>query len=138
MTTETEYTNSLVKFLSTGLLAGLVAAAVNICYMYLYESMTGYTIDRYINFLNVAIASIVPGVFAGLLFFASLKGSAKNGVNVFLVITIVTAVVSFLGPLNSHLPDGNPMPPEFAGLTVPMHILAPIVYIVMLLRALKK
>lgn len=137
MQPQEEYTNRLVKIIGAGLLAGVIAAGVNICYMLLYESMTGYSIDRYINVLNVAIASIVPGAFAGLLMFASLKGSTSKGVNIFLIITIALAIVSFLGPLNSHLPDGSPMPGEFAGLTIPMHIFAPMIYAVMLVRTVR-
>jgi len=131
-------TNLLARLLTVGLLSGVIAAGVNICYMLLYESMTGYSIERYINVLNVAIASIVPGAFAGLLLFATLKGSISKGINVFLIIIIVTAIVSFLGPLNSHLPDGSPMPGEFAGLTIPMHIFAPMIYALMLIRSVKK
>jgi hypothetical protein len=137
MQSQEEYTNLLVKIIGAGLLAGVIAAGVNICYMLLYESMTGYSIDRYINILNVAIASIVPGAFAGLLMFASLKGSSSKGVNIFLIITIALAIVSFLGPLNSQLPDGSPMPAEFAGLTIPMHIFSPMIYAVMLIRTVR-
>lgn len=130
--------NRLVPLLSTGLFAGIIAAGVNICYMLLYESTTGYSNDEYINFLNVAIASIVPGVFAGLLLFATLKTSVSAGINAFLIITIVAGLISFLGPLNTTLPNGEPMPPEFAGLTVPMHIFAPMIYVVMLIRTVKE
>ncbi|MAY83404.1 MAG: hypothetical protein CMP59_04650 [Flavobacteriales bacterium] len=138
MENQLDTTNRLAKFITVGLISGVIAAGVNICYMMLYESMTGYSIERYINFLNVSIASIVPGALSGLLLFATLKGSSSKGINIFLIVLISLAILSFLGPLNNELPDGASMPGEFAGLTIPMHIFAPMIYAVMLIRSVRR
>ena len=129
----------LAKLLTVGLISGVIAAGINICYMYFYESLTGFSYPQYINFLTVAISSIVPSVFAGLLYF-SLRRMFKpsKAFSGFLIIMMVVMFISFLGPLNNELPNGKPMPAEFAGLSIPMHIFAPVIYVFMLVRAVPR
>ncbi|MEQ8909580.1 MAG: DUF6069 family protein [Vicingaceae bacterium] len=125
----------LANLLTVGLISGIIAAGINICYMFLYETATGFAMEKYINIMNVSIASIVPGVFCGLLYF-SLRRSMKSGaLNLYLFLVVAFSLLSFWGPLSNELPDGSAMPPEFTGLTIPMHIFAPIIYLVMTIRA---
>lgn len=125
----------LANLLTTGLISGVIAAGVNICYMMLYQSATGFSMEKYINILNVSIASIIPGVFCGLIYFSLRRAVPKSSLNLYLFIVIFGAILSFWGPLSNQLPDGSAMPPEFAGLTMPMHIFAPIIYLVMTIRS---
>ncbi len=125
----------LAKLLTTGLISGIIAAGVNICYMLLYQSATGFSMEKYINILNVSIASIIPGVFCGLIYFSLRRTLPKSSFNLYLSIVIIGAILSFWAPLSNQLPDGSAMPPEFAGLAMPMHILAPIIYLVMTIRS---
>ena len=139
MSTQTNEPDRLAKLLTIGLISGVIAAAVNVCYMLLYESMTGFSMDKYINVLSVSISSIVPSVFVGLLYFSLRRiMNWEKAFNSFLLIVVVVSLISFFGPLSNELPDGSPMPPEFAGLSIPMHIFAPAIYLFMIVRAVPR
>lgn len=139
MSTKTNDQDKLAKLLTIGLISGIIAAAVNVCYMLLYESMTAYSMDKYINILSVSISSIVPGVFAGLLYFSLRRMmSWDKAFNVFMLVVVGLTIISFFGPLSNELPDGSSMPPEFTGLTIPMHIIASAIYLFMIVRAVPR
>ena len=133
------YQDRLAKLLTIGLLSGIIAAGVNVCYMLLYESLTGYSIEKYINVMSVSISSIVPSVFVGLLYF-SLRRSMNwsKAYSYFLALIAIASLISFIGPLSNELPDGSPLPSEFIGLTLPMHIFAPLVYVLMIVRTVPR
>lgn len=129
----------LAKLLTVGLLSGIIAAGVNIVYMYLHESFTDFSIPEVINLGSVSISSIIPGIFAGLLFFILRRSMKYSKASVaFGVILLVTSLISLAGPLASELPDGSITPEGFAGLTAPMHIFAVLVYYFMLVRSVPK
>lgn len=126
----------LAKLLTVGLFAGIIAAAVNVCYMLIYENATGYSMDQYVNVLSVSISSFVPAIFIALFYFSLRRVmECKPAFNTFLIVVIFFSLLSFYGPLSNHLPNGDEMPPEFAGLTIPMHILGPVIYITMIARS---
>ena len=129
----------LAKLLTVGLIAGIIAAAVNVCYMLLYESATGYSMDEYVNILSVSISTLIPAIFISLFYFSLRRVmNCKAALNTFLFVVIGFSLLSFFGPLSNHLPNGEEMPPEFTGLTIPMHIFAPIIYITMIVRSVPK
>jgi len=138
-TTSSNDQDRLAKLLTVGLLSGVIAAAVNVCYMFLYESATGYSMDEYVNVLSVSISSLVPAIFIALFYF-SLRRVMSCGAayNTFLFVVIAFSLLSFFGPLSNHLPNGDEMPPEFTGLTIPMHIFAPVIYITMITRSVPR
>lgn len=139
MTEPTNEQDRLAKILTIGIISGVIAAGVNICYMLLYESATGFSLDQYINFLSVAIASIVPSVFVALLYFSLRRVmDYQKAYNAFLFIVFAIALLSFMLPLSNELPNGDAMPPEFTGLAIPMHIFAPLIYVFMISRAVPK
>ncbi|MFB1021858.1 MAG: hypothetical protein QMC40_03760, partial [Vicingaceae bacterium] len=61
--------NRLSTLLTTGLLSGVIAALLNIIYMYLHESLTSFSIPEVINIGSVAIASLIPGIISGIFYF---------------------------------------------------------------------
>jgi cytochrome bd-type quinol oxidase subunit 2 len=136
--TNNQEQDKLAKLLTIGLISGIIAAGVNICYMLLYESTTGFSMEKYINVLNVSIASIIPGIFAGLFYFSLRRVKPKSALNIYIALVTTFALLSFMGPLSNQLPDGSAMPPEFAGLTIPMHIFAPIIYLAMTIRSVPR
>lgn len=130
-----ELRESLGNILIAGLVAGLIAAGINIAYMYLYESLSGYSYREEVNFMSVAIASIVPGVFAGLGLFMLFRFYYARAIKRFINIMIIIGILSIVYPLVG-VPEGvdENYVGDFLLLTIPMHIVATIIYVVMLVR----
>lgn len=137
--TPPQYNNRLSTLLTTGLISGVVAALLNLIYMYLYESATSFSIPEVINIGSVTIASLIPGIMSGIYYFMLRRiMTDKNALVTFIGTLAVIALVSLLGPLSNELPDGTVTPPEFSGLTIPMHIIAVSIYSVMLVRSVPR
>ena len=120
-------------FLIGGLIAGVVAAIINNLYAYVYTAITGVSVPEVIHFGSITGASILPAVVASLVYFALSRFTPKATL-VFIGIGIVFTLFSFGGPLQSQLPDGTPTPPGFAGLTLPMHLIAGVVVVYTLVK----
>lgn len=131
--------NRLVTLLTTGLFSGITAALLNLIYMYLHESATSFSIPEVINIGSVTIASLIPGIISGIYYFMLRRVMTdKNALIAFIGTLSVLALVSLLGPLSSELPDGTMTPKGFAGLTIPMHLIAVFIYSVMLVRSVPR
>ena len=65
------------------------------------------------------------------LYYILARGTTKSTV-IFITAGLVFTLVSFAGPLGSSLPDGTPTPDGFAGLTLPMHIVAGLAAVVVI------
>jgi hypothetical protein len=128
--------NRLSTLLTTGLLSGVIAALLNIIYMYLHESLTSFSIPEVINIGSVAIASLIPGIISGIFYFMLRRVMTdKKAMLTFLITLFVFVLLSLLGPLSSELPNGTITPRGFQGLTIPMHIIAVLLYSTMLVRS---
>tara|TARA_B110000503_G_C7130721_1_gene406705 strand:- start:222 stop:659 length:438 start_codon:yes stop_codon:yes gene_type:complete len=137
--TTQKHNNRLATLLTTGLLSGITAALLNLIYMYLYELATSISIPEVINIGSVAIASLIPGIMSGIYYFMLRRVMTdKNALITFIMTLAVLALVSLLGPLSSELPDGTLTPKGFAGLTIPMHFIAVLIYSVMLVRSVPR
>jgi len=128
--------NRLSTLLTTGLLSGVIAALLNIIYMYLHESLTSFSIPEVINIGSVTIASLIPGIISGIFYFMLRRiMSDKKAMTTFLITLFVFVLLSLFGPLSSELPNGIITPQGFKGLTIPMHIIAVGIYSTMLVRS---
>jgi hypothetical protein len=54
------------------------------------------------------------------------------------LIVIAAMMLSFWGPLHTHLPDGSEMPAQFAALALPMHVFATVTYLAMTIRSVPR
>ena len=134
-----KHNNRLATLLTTGLFSGIIAALLNLIYMYLHELVTSFSIPEIINIGSVSIASLIPGIISGIYYFMLRRVMTdKNAFLTFLATLAVVAVVSLLGPLSSELPDGTITPEGFSSLTIPMHVIAVLIYSVMLVRAVPR
>ncbi len=113
----------VTRFLTGGLVAGIVAAIVSNIYSYAYSAVTGFSIPQVISFVSITGASLVPLVIGSLVYFGLSRFTAR-ATAMYSGAAIVLALVSCLAPLGPTLPDGTPTPAGFAGLTIPMHIVA--------------
>lgn len=129
----------LAKLLTTGVFSGIIGAGINIVYMYLHESVTGFTIPEVINLSSVAISTLIPGIFVGLFYFVLRRFTTNSKAYMIFGITLlIIALVSMAGPFANELPDGTIAPKEFASLTAPMHLIGPFIYFIMLVRSVPK
>lgn len=134
-----ELRDSLASLLTVGLFAGLIAAGINIAYMYLYESMSGYSYKEEVNFMAVAISSIIPGIFAGLGLFMLFRFFPEKTINIFIASMIIIGLMSIIYPLVGT-PEGviDENQNKFLWLTIPMHVFASMIYLFMLLKTVRK
>jgi len=134
-----ELRHSLASLLTVGLIAGIIAAGVNIAYMYLYESISGYSYREEVNFMSVAISSIIPGIFAGLGLFMLFRFFSQQTLNIFIAAIIIIGLMSIIFPM-AGTPEGviEENQHHFLWLTIPMHLFATGIYLFMLLRTVRK
>jgi hypothetical protein len=92
-------------------------------YSLAYSSVTGFSIPQVISFVSITGTSIVPLVIGSLVYFGLSRFTAK-ATAIYSGAAIVLTLASCLAPLRPTLPDGTPSPVGFAGLTIPMHIVA--------------
>lgn len=128
----------LGNLLIAGTVAGLIAAGINIAYMYLYESISDYSYREEVNFMSVAIASFVPGVFAGMGLFILFRFYFNRAVKLFISFMIIIGILSIIYPLVG-VPGGveENNTGDFLLLTIPMHVIATLIYIIMLVRTVR-
>ncbi|OYU94839.1 MAG: hypothetical protein CFE21_14210 [Bacteroidetes bacterium B1(2017)] len=116
----------VAKVLKAALKGGLVAAGVNIAWLYVLEFTIGLK-DLPQGFpVAVVISSILP-IFLGGLLYAYLAKNLQKGRLLFLIISIGFAVLSIFPSFQTTMADGNPAPHNFAVLTVPMHFFATLI-----------
>jgi phosphotransferase system glucose/maltose/N-acetylglucosamine-specific IIC component len=124
-------------FLAGALIAGVIGAILNNVYGLLYTSLTGVSVPHIIHAGSITMASILPVLIGGLVYFALSRFTAKATL-IFVIIGIVFTLISFISPLQPQLPDGTPAPEGFAGLTLPMHIISGVVALWILPRYVHK
>jgi len=123
----------ITRFVLGGLIAGIAAAVVNNIYHMIYSSATGISIPQYVNVGSVTGGSVILLLVASIAYFVLSRFTAKAKL-IFVAGTLILTVVSFAAPLGSTLPDGTPTPEGFAGITLPMHIIAGLAAVVLIPR----
>ncbi|MCZ6898629.1 MAG: hypothetical protein O7F74_00175 [Bacteroidetes bacterium] len=123
--------SAFLMSLGGGAIAGLAGVLLNNIYSIIYTQLTGISISEYVNITTITLASFLPCLLAGMVYFG-LCFYTKNHRVVFIVGAIMFTLFSLLAPLSSTMPDGSPIPPGFAGLTIPMHIISAALLLVIL------
>ena len=123
--------SAFLMSLGGGAIAGLAGVLLNNIYSIIYSQLTGISISEYVNITTITLASFLPCLLAGMVYFG-LCFYTKNHRVVFIVGAIMFTLFSLLAPLSSTMPDGSPVPPGFAGLTIPMHIISAALLLVIL------
>jgi uncharacterized membrane protein len=117
---------SLVKYLIGGGLAGVIAAVINNIYYFAYTGLTGNSV-AVINPISVTMASILPIVVGSLGYYIAARLFGARATLIFMVGSLVLAVLSLGGVFLGQLPDGSAPPAWFPVLTLPMHLIAGLV-----------
>ncbi|MGQ0600207.1 MAG: hypothetical protein ACT4QE_00765 [Anaerolineales bacterium] len=117
---------NIVKFLTSALIAGVIAAVINNTYSLVYTAITGNSITL-VGPIGITIASILPILIGGLGYSIVARFVPARATLIFTVGTLVLAALSLSAVFGSQLPDGSTAPAWFAALTAPMHIIAGVV-----------
>lgn len=115
--------NTLSRGILGGLFVGLMATGVNLLFDYLYRYFTHYLAAEFVNINSITFFTIPTLVGAGVLY-AILRDNVRRGLWVYyVVILVLTAVVTFI-PLGPNLlPNGDRLPASARGLTIGIEII---------------
>ena len=125
--------SAFFRSLGGGAIAGLAGVLLNNIYNILYTQLSGFSIPEFVNITTISLASFLPCLLAGILYFG-LCFYTKHHKVVFIVGTIMFTLFSLLAPFSSTMPDGSPVPTGFAGLTLPMHLITAALLLIILPR----
>ncbi|HEX8531283.1 MAG TPA: DUF6069 family protein [Cytophagales bacterium] len=124
---------SVKNALVAGLLAGVVIAVLNNLYNLFCGAVLGISAPNVIHVGSVTGSSVVPALLAGLFYYLLARFTRRPGL-IFAVVVVVFTLLSLGGPLQPALPDGSPSPAGFATLTIPMHLIAGAVMLLVIPR----
>ena len=106
-----------------GMLAAAAAAVSNLAWRNAYSGLTGYPLPDLIDPTSVVLASVLAVLLAAGVYLLLSRGMAI-ATPLYVLGCLTTAAVSCVATLTPVLPDGNPVPPGFPLLTIPMHLIA--------------
>ncbi len=124
---------SFKKALVAGLLAGVVIALLNNLYNLFCGAVLDISAPNVIHVGSVMGSSVVPALLAGVFYYLLARFTRRPGL-IFNVVVVVFTLLSMGGPLQPTLPDGSPVPAGFTTLTVPMHLIAGAVMLLVIPR----
>jgi Family of unknown function (DUF6069) len=109
--------NNIGNYLLAGLIAGVVGAVIANIYFLIFSAVTGYSYAE-LNIFSVTLASIIPSVIGGLVYFGLTKVT-DNATAIFVALGLVfgigSTIPSFIAPVNPA--------PGFAAATAPLHVI---------------
>ncbi len=112
---------------------GLVAAGINIAWLYILEFSIGVGELPKGFAVAVVLSSIIP-LFAGASLYVILCKNFLKGEMLFLLLSVGFTIFSLFPSFQTTLPEGNLAPKNFALLTVPMHFFAAVIGLYFLLK----
>ncbi len=121
------------KTYKAALQGGLIAAGVNIAWLYVLEFSIGISELPKGFTVAVVISSIIP-LLAGASLYVILCKNFLKGETLFLLLSVGFTIFSLFPSFQTNLPDGNLAPQNFALLTVPMHFFAAVIGLYFLLK----
>ncbi len=123
--------HSLSNYLTTGLYSGIIAAVLNLLYFFLYDSYANYSVEM-ISGYRIVIGSLMPGIFAGIIYFIVERIVKKNAFKMYTTFIILGTLISLLGPYVVSLSETVPDPLALYILTFPMQIIVAAVILIMM------
>lgn len=122
MNQETNNNMKFTRYLLGGFIAGVASAIANNLYNIIFKSLTGIEVSDFINYGTITSTSMVLPILAAIYYFV-LNRTTRKACVIFTSTTILIVLLSLLGPLQEQLPNGEPAPSGWVGLTIPMHII---------------
>jgi hypothetical protein len=111
------------QFLIAGLIAGLVAAVVNNAYQLIYTAVTGFSAREAVNIFTVSLASIIPLVLAGLVYYLLSRNTSKPTMY-FIILAVILTMFSERLRVFALFFYNYDVPVEFYSLIIPMNFIA--------------
>lgn len=113
----------LNQFLIAGAWAGLTAAVINNIYSFIYTSVTGFSASGAVNIFTVTIASFIPLILAGLVYYLLAKNTGKP-TSYFIILSVVLTMFSERLRVFAIYVYEYDVPVDFYGLVLPMNFIA--------------
>ena len=113
----------LKQFLIAGAWAGLAAALINNLYSFIYTSSTGFTASGAVNVFTVTLASFIPLLLAGLVYYLMAKNTGKPTPYFIILAIVLTMFSERLRVFAIYVYDYD-VPVAFYGLVLPMNFIA--------------
>lgn len=116
--------NLLSRGILGGLFVGIIGAAVNMAFDYIYRQVTHYQFSEYVN-INSIIFFTIPTLVAAGIVYAVIRQYIRNGMMIYTILSLaLTAIVALFIPLGPNmLPNGEAMPSTARGLTMGIEII---------------
>lgn len=106
-----------------GLFVGIATAVIGLAFDFIYRKITGYEFAEYVN-INSIIFFCIPTLVAAGIVYALLVEFVKNGVMIYIVLSVILTVVVAFIPLGPNmLPSGQAMPASARGLTLGIELI---------------
>ena len=114
------------KALFLGILSGLLAGLVSLCYAKLYinslgDSSTGEGFFKVAKPVGIILSSLVGGILAAIGYWALDKWLKQKGEIVFNFVFVILSFLTTLGAFGAKLPLDIASPELFPGMVIPMH-----------------
>lgn len=123
--------HSLSNYLTTGLYSGIIASILNLLYFFLYDSYSDYSVELITGY-RIAIGSLIPGIFAGIIYFIVERMVKQNAFKIYTIFIVLGTLLSLLGPYAVSLSETVSDPLALYILTFPMHIIVGVVILAMM------
>ncbi|WP_291986446.1 hypothetical protein [Luteitalea sp.] len=111
------------RYVIGGTLAAAGAAAANLAWRDAYPGLTGYPVPPLIDPTSVVVATVLSVLLAAGVYLLLSRGLVI-ATPLYVIGCLITAAASCVAPMTPVMPDGNPVPPGFPELTIPMHLIA--------------
>jgi hypothetical protein len=90
----------LSRCLLSGLLAGLVAVALNVVYDYIFREITSYSLSEVVNIAFIIFSSLIAELAAGICYY--LFSKMKNGRLVYMIVFLVLIALGIFGAFQTE------------------------------------
>ncbi|MFP4089190.1 MAG: hypothetical protein ACLFT3_02705 [Cyclobacteriaceae bacterium] len=111
------------QFIIAGAVAGAIAAVINNIYHLTYSAITGFTAKEAVNIFTVSLASIVPLIIAGYVYYLLARYTSK-GTTYFIVLSVLLTMFTERLRVFAIFFYQYDVPVEFYSMIIPMNFIA--------------
>lgn len=128
--------HSLSDYITTGLYAGIISSVLNLLYFFVYDSYSEFS-EPLITGYRIALGSLIPAIFAGIIYFMIERLVKKNAFKIYSLFIILGTLISLVGPYAVSLSAVVDNRTALYILTFPMHMIVGAVVLIMMRSRVK-